>query len=65
MRSEDETLCCVRVWLGEVWLAGGQSNMELELQNSKDGKAVLAQCADPRLHFFAVPKVTTPEAMAQ
>lgn len=65
VQSKGETLCRKRVWLGEVWLAGGQSNMELELQNSEDGKAVLAQCADPRLHFFAVPKVTTPEAMAE
>lgn len=47
------------VWLGEVWLAGGQSNMELELQNSRDGAQALAACANPRLHFYAVPKVTT------
>jgi sialate O-acetylesterase len=30
------------VMIGEVWLAGGQSNMELELQNSRDGKNVVA-----------------------
>ena len=63
------TLCCGgetlrydNVWLGEVWLAGGQSNMELTLQNSRDGQAALARCADPRLHFYATPKVTTPQA---
>ena len=50
------------VWLGEVWLAGGQSNMELTLANSRDGQAALAACADPRLHFYAAPKVTTPQA---
>ena len=50
------------VWLGEVWLAGGQSNMELTLANSRDGQAALAACADPRLHFYAAPKVTTPHA---
>ena len=47
-----------------VWLAGGQSNMELTLASSRDGAAVLARCADPRLHFYATPKVTTPEAAA-
>lgn len=50
------------VWLGEVWLAGGQSNMELPLSGSRDGQRVLAGCADPRLHFYATPKVTTPQA---
>ena len=29
------------VMLGEVWLAGGQSNIELELQNSKNGDEAL------------------------
>lgn len=57
-----QTVCLDDVWLGEVWLAGGQSNMELPLANSRDGQAVLARCADPRLHFYETPKVTTPEA---
>ena len=30
------------VMIGEVWLAGGQSNMELEIQNSKNGKVVVS-----------------------
>ena len=37
--------------IGEVWLAGGQSNMELELQNAEGGKELLAlgrQQADTR-----------------
>lgn len=29
------------IMIGEVWLCGGQSNMELELQNAKDGEQVL------------------------
>ena len=31
------------VMIGEVWLCGGQSNMELELQNAKGGKEELAK----------------------
>ncbi len=31
------------VMIGEVWLCGGQSNMELELQNCKGGKEILAE----------------------
>ena len=32
-----ETVTFEDVMVGEVWLAGGQSNMELELQNSFEG----------------------------
>ena len=62
LRAGEEQTVFQNVWLGEVWLAGGQSNMELTLASSRDGAAVLARCADPRLHFYATPKVTTPEA---
>lgn len=31
----------VNVMVGEVWLCGGQSNMELELQNCKGGREIL------------------------
>lgn len=41
-----------RVWRGDVWLAGGQSNMELPLQNAQDGKAAVTDSAQPRLHFY-------------
>lgn len=42
LTSGGEEITFVNVMLGEVWLAGGQSNMELELQHAKDGEAVLA-----------------------
>lgn len=33
----EENLTFGDIMIGEVWLAGGQSNMELELQNSYEG----------------------------
>lgn len=42
--------------IGEVWLAGGQSNMELELRNSEHADEALEDCADPLLRFYNVPK---------
>ena len=36
-----DTVTFYRVAIGEVWLCGGQSNMELELQNAKGGKEIL------------------------
>ena len=44
------------VAIGEVFLAGGQSNMELELRNADDGPEIIRQYDDPLLRFFNVPK---------
>ena len=44
------------ILVGEVWLAGGQSNMELELQNSDDGLAVCEASDYDLIRFYNVPK---------
>lgn len=41
--------------VGEVWLAGGQSNMEFELQNCTDWNRV-SQSPNPNVRFFYTPK---------
>lgn len=56
-----ETVRRERVYRGEVWLAGGQSNMELALKDSQDGGRAVRESTNPRLHFYAPAKVTTPE----
>lgn len=55
--SENEILRFQNVLIGEVWLAGGQSNMELELQNSDNGKEVIKQTLDERIRFYYTPKL--------
>ena len=55
----DVTLIYHRVAVGEVWLAGGQSNMELELHSSADADSVIAASADPLLRFYNTPKTGT------
>ena len=40
--SSDETISYDNILFGEVWYAGGQSNMEFELQNSQSGQEELA-----------------------
>lgn len=50
------------VCIGEVWLAGGQSNMELELQNAKDGAEYLSKMtADMPVRFYYTNKAKTVE----
>jgi len=44
--------------IGEVWLAGGQSNMEWELQNCKDGLEMLKNHKDPNVRFYYTPKLS-------
>lgn len=44
------------VMIGEVWLAGGQSNMELELHTSEHGAEEIAAADDPLLRFYNTPK---------
>ena len=42
--------------IGDVYLAGGQSNMEWTLQNADEGPETIAIHDDPLLRFFNVPK---------
>ena len=44
------------VAIGEVYLAGGQSNMELELRNAAEGPAAIPTLNDPGIRFFNVPR---------
>jgi sialate O-acetylesterase len=45
-------ICFKNVVFGDVWFAGGQSNMEMELQNCKDGNEELARADNPGIRFY-------------
>jgi sialate O-acetylesterase len=45
------------VAVGEVWIAGGQSNMEFTLKYDRGRRKVFARPPDPLLRFFEVPKL--------
>ena len=51
-----DKICFRNVITGDVWFAGGQSNMELELVNCKNGPAELAACANSDIRFYQVVK---------
>ncbi len=51
-----ETLERRNVRLGEVWLAGGQSNMEMALRDCKGGKKEMAASAGKNVFFYNVPR---------
>lgn len=45
------------VMVGEVWLAGGQSNMEFALQSDADGKEAMEQAKDSNVRFYQVKQI--------
>ena len=51
-----ETAASLDICVGEVFLAGGQSNMELELQNADEGQTLLRGHVNPLVRYFNVPK---------
>lgn len=52
----DECIVFSDVAVGEVWLAGGQSNMEFELQNAVMGRQML-ESDTPNVRFYYTPKI--------
>lgn len=57
-----DSVCFHNVAVGEVWLAGGQSNMELELQNADGGQDILRNGSEEneflkRIRFYNTPRV--------
>ena len=45
------------VMIGEVWLAGGQSNMEYKLSQDADGAAAMARMAGSNVRYYQVQQV--------
>ncbi len=52
------------VVVGEVWLASGQSNMQWALRQSANWQAAAAASANPNLRLFYVPRVKSPQPVA-
>lgn len=59
------TVCCGEqertipdVAVGEVWVAGGQSNMEFQLQYDAEKDDTISSADDEYLRFFDVPKIS-------
>ncbi len=55
--SGEETISLKDIALGEVWLAGGQSNMEFHMRYEKHLPEVRPSCANPNLRFYDVPEI--------
>ncbi len=54
--TSSESIVFNNIAIGEVWLCGGQSNMEFELQNSKDSQEELQRCETSNVRCFSTQK---------
>ena len=53
--TDTDSVTCHNIAIGEVWLAGGQSNMEFDLQRCTDWERV-SKAPNPNIRFFYTPK---------
>lgn len=51
-----EEVLCRDIAIGDVYLANGQSNMELELQNASEGRQLIPVHDNPLVRYYNVPK---------
>ena len=56
LTCDSERTDCADIAIGDVYLANGQSNIELELQNADEGRACIAAHDEPLVRYFNVPK---------
>lgn len=49
------------VWIGDVWLAGGQSNMEWRLKDAGGFETEIAQASSPAIRYYDVPRIAYEE----
>lgn len=47
------------VYVGEVWICSGQSNMEFHLGGAHNAKEAIAHSKNPKIRLFTVPKNTS------
>jgi len=56
--TDNKTIILMNIAVGEVWFAGGQSNMEWELQSCEQGEQALANDYSPNIRYYYTPKTT-------
>lgn len=61
VRGETDTLELTNIILGDIWLLGGQSNMEFELAKVEEGPLEIISANFDQIRLFTVPQLNGPE----
>lgn len=56
VKNGDDNIRFSDVFLGDVWLAGGQSNMEFALRRVKDAKTEISRANYPLIRYYKAPR---------
>jgi sialate O-acetylesterase len=59
------TITVKDVYVGEVWVCSGQSNMEWSLRNTHDAEKAIQSSANPKIRLFTVPKNTSDKPLTE
>lgn len=57
IRLDGDTVTFKNVLVGDVWLAGGQSNMEWTMRRVKDATSQIADADYPEIRYYKAPRV--------
>jgi len=58
--SGTEKITLTDILVGEVWVCGGQSNMEWSLRSSRDSDLEVASADSPHIRFIRLPHIARP-----
>ena len=61
VKGKSDTLTLENILVGDVWVLGGQSNMEFPLSKVENGNLEIISANFPEIRILTVPKVTTPD----
>lgn len=56
VRCDNNRVCFKDVFIGDVWLAGGQSNMEFALRRVKDAQKEISLADYPLIRYYKAPR---------
>ncbi len=61
VQGKEKTLELDNILIGDIWLLGGQSNMEFEISKVENGDLEIASANFPNIRLFTVPQASGPD----